>query len=165
MTDHHITVLKKIWDHVKILCLLRVSHWMLNPLLASKQNPVYQVPFSEVRSVFINVPFIPSLTPHPNSISCHRSRLLPWSIQREWHLDPSCVPVSRNNICRTFCFKECKPFISEFFLCFSALHQNYRYRESSRWVCLSLNMNCAFVSYTKPWILVFFLQHKRAVLV
>lgn len=77
------------------------SHWMLNPPLLRKQNTIYQVPFSCVRSIFVNVPFIPSPTPHPISISCHSSRLLPCSIQHEWHLDPSYVSVSRSNTCKT----------------------------------------------------------------
>lgn len=86
----------------KILCLLSVkSHWMLNPPLPRKRNYIYQVPFSCLSSIFVNVPFIPSPALHPTSISCPGSRLLPCSIQREWHLDPSCVPVSRSNVCKT----------------------------------------------------------------
>lgn len=85
-----------MWGRAKILCLGSVKgHWLLNPPLQRKQNSVYQVPFLCVRSIFINVLFIPI------SVSCHSSRLAPRSIQCDWHLDPSCVPVSRNNICAT----------------------------------------------------------------
>lgn len=91
-----------MWGQAKILCLLSVKgHWMLNPPLPRKWNTIYQVPFSCVRSIFVNVPFIPSPTLHPVSISCHNSRFLPCSMQHEWNLDPSCVPVSRSNICKT----------------------------------------------------------------
>lgn len=161
MADHQIIVLKEMWGQAKILCLWNVKgHWLLNPPLWRKQNSVYQVPFLCVRSIFINVLFIPI------SVSCHSSRLAPCSIQHDWHLDPSCVPVSRSNICETLLhiFQGTQVFHSEFLLCFSALHQNYRYRESSRWVCLCLNMKCAFIYLTSPWILMYFLQHRRAAL-
>lgn len=46
---------------------------MLNPPLPRKQNLIYRVPSSCVRSIFIDVPFIPFPILHLVSVSCHSS--------------------------------------------------------------------------------------------
>lgn len=71
MAEHQITLLKERRGQAKILCQLGVkSHWILNPPLPRKQNSVYHVPFFCVKSIFVNVRFIPSPTLYPFLISC-----------------------------------------------------------------------------------------------
>lgn len=92
---------KEMWSQAKILCLWSVkSHWMLNAPLPRKQNLIYQVPLSCVRSIFVCVFY--SISYSSSSVNfLSEFKLLLYSIQHEWHLDHKCVPISRSNIWKT----------------------------------------------------------------
>lgn len=139
---------------------------MLNSPLQRKKNLIYQVPSSCVRSIFIYVPFFLFPVLHPVSVSCRSSSCYLVASNVNDTQIPA-VFLSQEVILEKLscvCFNELMPSISEFLLCFTALHQNYRWRESSMWVCLPLNMDCSFISLTKSWIPVNFLPHRRAAL-